>query len=361
MMSVREAAFAAHEAGICVVPPKQDGSKVPDVDSWKAYQQRRPTFQELSRWYDDPQRTGNGAICGSISAGLELLDFDDHASAWEPFAQLVDDNGLSDVWQRVTEGYWERTPSGGYHVLFRSPNPTGAIKLAQRAKRPEEKQHPRDYWQTLIETKGEGGYAVIAPTNGAVHPSGGCYELLSGSVASIATITAEERAGLLAVARMVDQKPRPLYTPGTVGKAPADHSDRPGNQYNARTSWDDLLPRYGWALDHRRGVTAYWTRPGKDRGVSATTNYQGNDLLWVFSSSTDLDPDRSFDRFGFYALMEHGGDFREAARALAHRGYGKPATPSDQPLGTRPIRRLPPVRGRRAVIDLSSGEARHAG
>jgi hypothetical protein len=78
-------------------------------------------------------------------------------------------------------------------------------------------------------------------------------------------------------------------------------------------------------------VTSYWTRPGKDRGVSATTNHQGNDLLWVFTSSAELDPDRSYDRFGVYTVMEHGGDFQAAARALTAQGYGSPSSAHTDP------------------------------
>ncbi len=324
MTTFSEVARAAQAAGICVLPPKQDGSKAPDALSWTEYQRRLPTDVEVTRWYDDPRRAGIGYVCGRISGGLELLDFDDHASAWDDFQELVEDNGLGDLWTRITSGYLERTPAGGYHVLFRSPHPSGAIKLAQRPKRPSEMQHGRDRWQPLIETKGEGGYVIAAPTNGAVHPSGGRYELLNGGVDSIATLTAAERDSLLAVARMLDQKPRPVYGTEPSTTSGAAQGDKPGDRYNAQTSWDDLLPLYGWRIDHRRGVTTYWTRPGKDQGVSASTNHQGNDLLWPFSSSTDLDPDRSYDRFGFYAVMEHGGDFRAAARTLAGQGYGDP-------------------------------------
>jgi putative DNA primase/helicase len=316
-------ALAAHDAGLCVLPPRQDGSKMPDAVSWTEYQHRLPTESELRAWYDSDRRSGLGFVTGRISGGLEVLDFDDRASAWDDFQTLVDDHGLGDLWDRVTGGYLERTPGGGYHVLFRSPDPSGSTKLAQRPKRPDEKQHEHDNWQALIETKGEGGYIVAAPTNGTVHPEGGSYEMLRGGVDSIATITAAKRDGLLGLARMLDQKPRPVYGPesgGGGGRRETD-GDKPGDRYNAQTSWEDLLPAYGWRINHRRGVTSYWTRPGKDQGVSATTNHQGNDLLWVFTSSTELDPDRSYDRFGFYAAMEHNGDFRAAAGSLRDQGY----------------------------------------
>src|SRR5262249_3881483 len=153
--------------------------------------------------------------------------------------------------------------AGGYHVLFRSPHPSGATKLAQRAKQPHEQQHARDTWQVLIETKGEGGYVVTAPTNGTVHPSGGRYELINGGVSTIATITADERDSLLAVARMLDQKPRPQFSADSSPRGDRAAGEKPGDRFNAQTSWDDLLPQYGWTIDHRRGATTYWTRPGK--------------------------------------------------------------------------------------------------
>src|SRR4051794_32406230 len=157
MTTVFDVAHTAHAAGICVVPPKQDGSKAPDADAWTEFQRRLPTDTELARWYGDGSRTGLGFICGQISGGLELLDFDDRASAWEDFQRLADDTGLGSLWARVTSASLDRPPAGGYHVLFRSPHPSGATKLAQRPKQPHEQQHDRDTWQVLVETKGEGG------------------------------------------------------------------------------------------------------------------------------------------------------------------------------------------------------------
>ena len=65
--------------------------------------------------------------------------------------------------------------------------------------------------------------------------------------------------------------------------------------------------------------------------MSATTNHGGRDRLFVFTSSTAFEPDRAYSKFACYAILNHAGDFKVAARALEQRGYGtrRPAsTPS---------------------------------
>ena len=93
---------------------------------------------------------------------------------------------------------------------------------------------------------------------------------------------------------------------------------RPGDRFNARYSWAQVLEPYGWSVDHEGadGET-YWTRPGKDEGVSATTNYSGSDLFYVFSTSTEFESERGYDKFGVFAVLEHGGDIAAAASSLA--------------------------------------------
>ena len=75
----------------------------------------------------------------------------------------------------------------------------------------------------------------------------------------------------------------------------------PGDDFNLRASWGpDILEPAGWQLVFRNGRTQYWRRPGKERGVSATTAYGWGDYLYVFSTNATLDPHRAFDKFGAY-------------------------------------------------------------
>jgi hypothetical protein len=108
----------------------------------------------------------------------------------------------------------------------------------------------------------------------------------------------------------------------------ASDGPRPGDDYNRRITWPVLLESHGWMHVYDRGETAFWRRPGKAHGISATTNHAGADLFYPFSSSTEFEPDRSYSKFGVYALLEHGGDYARAAGALAEQGYGQAAARS---------------------------------
>src|SRR5262249_48813656 len=58
---------------------------------------------------------------------------------------------------------------------------------------------------------------------------------------------------------------------------------------------------------------------------SATTGHDGHDVLYVFTTRTPFDAERGYGKFAAYAVLEHGGDFKAAARALHDRGFGSTA------------------------------------
>jgi hypothetical protein len=99
--------------------------------------------------------------------------------------------------------------------------------------------------------------------------------------------------------------------------------DRPGDQWAAVTSWASILEPHGWKLHRRCGSEERWTRPHKRGAVSATINYGGYDLLYVFSSNAQpFKAGRGYGKFSAYALLNFDGDHAAAARALAQQGYG---------------------------------------
>jgi replicative DNA helicase len=231
-------------------------------------------------------------------------------------------HGLSDLWQRLLTGYAETTPSGGLHTLYRvagtaRPN----TKLARRpATAAELAEKPDEKFKVLIETRGEGGFTIVAPSGGYTHPTGKPWRLSRGGPATIATITDEERDALYAVATILDQSPvQPVQLPRTAHKGQAE--DRPGDDFNTRASWQEILAPHGWHLVRSFGNGVYgWRRPGKDRGMSATTRETGG--LWVFSTSTIFENETLYSKFGAHTLLNHGGDYAAAAGQLRREGYG---------------------------------------
>jgi hypothetical protein len=310
-------ALAALAAGISVVPIQADGSKQPALRSWKEYQQRRPSRYELERWFRVPG-PGIALVTGAVSCHLEALDFDDNAmfTAW--LSHIQRDQGLWDLFEYIATGYEETTPARGRHVLYRcSEAIEGNQKLAVR---PEKERG----YKSLIETRGEGGYVIVDPSRGCVHPSGRPYLRLRGGVGWIRTITPEQRVQLLSAARSFNEvsppEPRVILVkrPG-----PADPGLRPGDLYNQYATWEEILIPHGWELvrTQRSGV-AYWRRPGKrSPGISATTNWNGSDRLYVFSTATIFEAERGYTKFEAYTLLYHHGDFTAAARELIRSGY----------------------------------------
>lgn len=315
-------ALSAAAAGLCVLPPREDGSKAPIVE-WTKLQSTRPHLDRVREWYQG-RRSGMGYVCGAVSGNLELFDFDDH-DAYERYRTLARGIGLADLVDRIEAGYLEATPSGGMHWLYRCPTISGNTKLARRPKEPGEKSNPNDNVKVLIETRGEGGYVVTAPSAGRVHSSRKPYRLLAGGPSSIATITPEERAELWSLARSLDAMPVQQFREPSSARTAS--GPKPGDDYNARTSWADVLEPFGWVRVAEHGGETFWRRPGSENKWSASTNYSDNDLFYVFTTSTQFDAEKTYSKFAAYAILKHGGDFSAAARDLAVQGFGEQRAP----------------------------------
>lgn len=301
-------------AGLCVVPPRSDGSKRPLVD-WLELQDRRPDLERLRAWYRDPTVTGIGVVCGPVSGDLEMFEAEDLDSLARFRAAMLA-AGEGPLLARLDAGYLEQSPGGGVHWLYKCTPAARNHRVACRPKRPDEMTHERDRRQVLLETRGAGGYVVIAPSFGAVHPSGRPYVRLAGSFATIPTITPEERARLWAVGAELDEMPPVVLTRRPPAPPrPAGGGESPMERVNAHATWAELLEPHGWTL-HRVAADGqeHWSRPGRQHTTSATATA---DTLYVFSSSTDFEPDTAYSKFAAYAVLAHAGDMSRAARHLA--------------------------------------------
>ena len=137
--SIVDAAQAYLSAGLCVLSAIR-AEKRPAVGRWKQYQTRMPTPAELSAWMaNSPDAVC--ILCGRASNHAEIIDFDaggELFSAWW-------DRIPADLRERLVI---ERTPSGGWHVIYRCVCDDLRQPQARPAQGGREDRHPhRDPWR----------------------------------------------------------------------------------------------------------------------------------------------------------------------------------------------------------------------
>jgi len=356
-------------AELCVLPARR-AEKRPAVGRWKQYQTRRPTEAELSTWFArEPDAVC--ILCGCASGNLEIIDFD---AGGELFAAW---------WDRIPAELRERlviqsTQSGGRHAVYRCESQvSGNLKLAQR----------RDGTKTvtLIETRGEGGLFLCAPTAG--------YEVIQGDLCKPPVLTEAKRDMLLQAAWELNEYVPPVVDGPTIstdvrqrgtisagqcpiladishnGTCPTDNANLGQRTQGAVGEYGQLpdishhgdCPPDNGAVRQRSELSAEQCappsenadRPGDDfnrRGdVRAVLEQHGwvrtkggdneywrrpgktsgmsatlkDRVFYVFSSNaTPFEPNRAYSPFAVYAWLACGGDFEQAARSLRQIGFG---------------------------------------
>ena len=264
--------------------PVESGSKKPKI-AWKEFQVRRMSASELNQHFSNGARLG--IACGEASGNLEVLDFDAPGffEKWESSLP----QGILDKCMVLS------TPSGCKHVYYRLAHaPPGNQVLARTSDR-----------EIAIETRGHGGYVVSYPSEG--------YAVLRGNYKALHAISDDERETMFAVAYSLNEyyEPPRSYNPGV---------QRPGDAFNEKASWNELLEEEGWThVGHNRG-NDLWCRPGKTEGTSATCN---GEYLYVFTSNAPpLTPGKAYKKFDFLVATDYNGDYFAAAQALGKQGYG---------------------------------------
>jgi Bifunctional DNA primase/polymerase, N-terminal len=300
---ILQTALRLVQAGLSVIPIGAD--KRPAIASWKGYQNRLPTPEEWIAWAAS-RRCGLAVVLGSVSGNGEVIDVDD-PSVLGPWYDLVEAMALGLVARLVIV----KTPTDGRHLYYRCAVIAGNQRLALNAQR-----------EVRMETRGEGGYALLPPSPAWCHPDHKPYELRQGDLANIPTITPDERAILLTCARAFNEyvEPERIWTPR---QPTATDGTRLGDIFAANVSWEDIIHPHGWRVVTHRGEVTRWRRPGKKDGHSATTGHCG-DHLYVFSSNAyPFEPGRAYSKFAAFTLLHCGGDFSKAATILARQGYVK--------------------------------------
>jgi replicative DNA helicase len=299
---IKEKAKEYLKLQISVIPTEE---KKPALE-WKIYQSERMKVEEVDILFSRSNVKGLGIVCGAINGNLEVIDVDTKhdktSTLWDNLRGLIEDN-LPEIYKSLVIA---QTRNGGYHIYYRCSSISGNIPTLARSTTRE----------SLIETRGEGGYVVAPPS-----PN---YKYLQGDPSIIPTITPEDRNILFSIAQSFNEleevKPK---IPTISSNSYSSTGNSPFEDYNQRGDLLSLLESKGWKIVNQRGQNINILRPGDTDSKSSGNFNLFHRTLRVFSSSTEFNPDKAYSPAQAFSELECSGDNKLAYRKLLELGYGE--------------------------------------
>ena len=287
------------------IPAKEKGAR---ILNWPKYK-----FDEATAAYDFPDESNIGIIMGG---GLACVDIDHQIGL-----------DLAEGILPATDCVIGRPGRPGCHWFYRVE---GELKTKKFAVKIREGQGEKT--MNLIDfLAGRGSQVVVGPS---IHPTGDLYDCLEGEPATVDAnalfeavkdLFAKTKAVLVANGVEIVENTKPVtqlaskVTGAPLRACPA--GEAPGTVFNCEHP-GPLLIRHGWTLVSRDEIEK-WRRPGKAEGTSATlTNHCGVWQFYNFSSNVNLPQAENLSPHALLAHLEHGGDFKAAAKALRGLGFG---------------------------------------
>jgi Bifunctional DNA primase/polymerase, N-terminal len=244
-------------------------------------------------WWDRWPRANIGA---RVPASLLVIDVDPRHGGLGQLAELERGHGLLPTTRVSVSGRGD----GGHHLWFLHPG--GQLSAARLG--------------PGLDLKTSSGYVLLPPSR---HPVTGHPYAWAEPVLDPAVLPASWW-------RLLGP---PAATTTLRGPVPQPwEGTSVAERFNEATSWAQVLGPHGWCCPDPDSDAdgARWRHPGASNSKSATIRYG---LLFVYSQATPFQPTEAgaphgYSRFRAYAVLEHGGDLRVAARALRQQEAGRP-------------------------------------
>lgn len=316
------------KSGISIIPvrDKDEKTKTGDVFvakspyyKWKEFQNRRITADELWGLMEEKDTTAIAMVCGKVSGNMEVIDID---VKYKPGIDAVLFTDIRtfypDIYSRLRI---HKTPSGGYHIPYfiEGQDAPGNLKLAGRLSSDDEieLQKSRGVKRpnkevNFLETRGEGGFVLCPPSMGySIHKDN-----------PIPTITWGERCSLIKLCESYNEIIKVAPKPKSTKSQESYYSESPWDDFDMNVDPTQLIESFGWKYSHQNSRFIWYTRPDKDRGVSASWNKQKY-IFWIFTSSTELQGEKGYFASTLLGQLKFNGDFKETYAYLVKEGYGK--------------------------------------
>ena len=280
------------DKGLKTLPVKEDKSPHGGV-RW-----REDIPKDISLYED---AYGVAVACGSASGGLECLDFDNHFD--DAQKTIKNFQGIIKDLFKQHKFPIETTPHGGFHLFFRCEKNEGNRKLANKKAIPL--GGDKEKVSATIETRGEGGYVIVDPTEG--------YKFFYGSLENVPVISIEDRDRLIEAAMSLNEYVEDKFP------IEEEKGNKPGDLFNRDPNCleevKNCLLKHEWTEVKDK----QWRRPDKKKGISATLGVAAENVFYVFSSNAHPFDVGGYSPFRVIGLLDYGGDFKRWAAELFKR------------------------------------------
>lgn len=271
--------------------------------SWSEFREHLPSEEQLQGWFSDG-RCGIAIVCGAVSNGLTVLDFEavDAWEQWRAHAVSLLDESVVGALPVVRTGR-------GKHVYFRMDAPARSAVLARR-RMPSTDGTSASGLRVLVETRGEGSTAISAPT---IHSLGTRYTVEHGSPTDVPRLTPAQAQAVLDAARALSEE----FVEGGGSTSTARSGTSTIQAFNEATDIGSVLETHGY---RPCGATGF-IRPDGDHasviviaGQNRSLHFNSNDQLHRVSPTGSL---HAQTPFSIICELDHGGDVRAAVRHAA--------------------------------------------
>lgn len=243
-------------------------------------------------------------ICGKGSGNLWAIDID--ITHW-PGIDVRYFNAIREtnpeLWKKLRI---HKTPSGGYHIIYRTIVfiPGGNTKLAYK----------EDQKEAGIETRAHGGYIMAPPGMGYT-----VFKLPEEGY-PIPTLTIEEHEFLINLAKLFNEKKKKVAV-RSAKKYEDIYDENPFKHFNRSQAGAEILQHHGWEFEKEVSQWIHYTRPGKNKGISASYNKEDH-FYHFFTTSSEFDGDKTYDPAAVRCKLEFDDNYRKFYPVLVKEEYG---------------------------------------
>jgi len=331
---MQELAVKLYDQGIVTVPFSTTEHK-PIIDAGLNLHQQHPSRDVfLAMWAKAEGRADGIAV---VTGEIECIDGDvkndPKRNIHERLLAMLMDNLPPATWQKL---FVERSKSGGCHVWYRvrkteviAGHPLAKVVLTPAEMFDMDEPPEANPVKIIVENRADGNLCTVWPSPG--------YSVAQPTVTSngphplenLPILTTEERELVLMIARSFNEYDPPAVTYNYPVYQSNQEGNRPGDYFNRGTSPEDLvrlLENAGYRTIRTFGKHIYLNRPGArhSRKCDAEVNTETNRFIPYSSSISEFENAKATDPFGVYVKLVCKGDFAEATRQVAQKGFEDP-------------------------------------